>query len=295
MKIRNLLLLELVFIFSAFGMEAQSLDFPMENAAWSYHCSDYPIGDNSSFSKQELVGDSLHNGIAYQNITSSGVWLTGDDSGLIRTENKKVFFIPKDSLNELLLYDFGLELGDTFYIADYHQIYGSSQMVLTQIDSILTDDGIYRKQFYFSNGGTTWIEGIGATYGSTTYPWYFFSLSGNCWMFCFLQNSTSVYRGTLPMFNQSEYDCNGLIMTLEEIEVDNLLTVFPNPFDKQISVNSSSSEPIAKLTLFDTSLRVIGSSQNSEMLMLDSKISSGIYILQINIGDFRYFKKVVRK
>jgi hypothetical protein len=63
----------------------------------------------SSTETQTLIGDSLYNNLTYAKLSGSSS-LTGEDSGLLRVENEKVFFIPKDSIEEILLYDFSLEV-----------------------------------------------------------------------------------------------------------------------------------------------------------------------------------------
>lgn len=297
-KIRYYLLLVLVGLFSNHLIKAQSLEFPTENAVWNFSCSAYPIDPNFGFGRQSLNGDSIYNGTNYQKIDNSGTWLIGDDSGLIRSEDNKVFFIPTDSLEEFLLYDFNLELGDTFYVNAYHKHFQDEFIILNQMDSIMTADGLYRKRFYM--GECIWIEGVGSITGSLTQPWYFGSVSGDCGLLCFSKDSNYIIESTFTRYDgyeSFEYDCNGsLLVSLDEVEVESKLKIFPNPFFEELFVETEGNQTISSLLLFDTSFRIITSSQNSNRIDLKSKkISAGLYILQVTIGDSKFFKKVLKK
>ena len=89
--------------------------------------------------------------------------------GIITIEDKKVYYTGKadDILkgNNLLLYDFGLKVGDTFYVGDEKDNKYNRPFILISIDSVLIDNE-YRKKYNFYNSKYSefsFIETIGCT------------------------------------------------------------------------------------------------------------------------------------
>jgi len=294
MKTKLQLLITFLMVFKIDVLFCQSTSFPEENAIWSKYCEFEGFIDSDTF--QQLEGDSIYNGIEYQKISFSNDFFSSDNSGLTRVDNEAVYFIPKDSLNEVLLYDFNLQVGDTFHIDPYFQITNINFVTVIEIDSIMTNDGINRKVFHFSEG-TNWIEGIGALYGSTTFPWYFLSLSGDCHLYCYSENSMDVYEKQYYEFIDYDvfvYGCSGLVSSNSNVENKLKLSVYPNPFDDEIVIKSNLNE-IELLRLYDSKFSIVAQNKNMKRLKLNSSITSGFYILEIIINGEKYYKKVIRK
>ena len=93
--------------------------------------------------------------------------------GAYRSENRKVYFVPKDSTNQFLLYDFSVEVGDTIPQVYFEYFYGDGMF--------LTDYVIYHIDTIFVNGNPhkrindNWVEGIGNLQGFLLEP--FFNIS----------------------------------------------------------------------------------------------------------------------
>jgi Secretion system C-terminal sorting domain len=108
--------------------------------------------------------DTTINANTYTKLDTCG----GGYKGALRNENGKVFYVPKDSIIEFLVYDFTVSVGDTIDSV-YFEVYGApqgylEQTIITSIDSILIF-GEYRKRMHDSFGAVQWIEGIGNTLG----------------------------------------------------------------------------------------------------------------------------------
>jgi len=277
---------------------SQTTTFPSELATWKYFCIDESENNSIYFNTQNLVGDSIYNGTQYQKIEAQQLSTFGESNGLIRVDQEQVYFIPKDSLSELLLYDFSLEQGDTFSIASYHQRFGQyEKIVVMSIDSIQTSDDVQRKLFHFSDGNY-WLEGIGALRGTVTYPWYFESLSGECNLSCYAYDSEDLYRDTFIVsggFEDFLYSCEGLITSLEEVTNSFEMEVFPNPFDTEINVTINTNEPIAALALYDVNAKLIKAKNNTNQIQLDKTLTSGVYFLSVTIGDYVFFEKLIKQ
>ncbi len=263
----------------------QSTAFPNETGEWTFLC--YEWDDILNYDSYELSGDSLYNGLQYQIINSEG---------LIRTDSDEVFFIPSGSLNELLLYDFGLVVGDTFFIDEYHQN-DYDYIIVEQIDSITTFDGVLRKVFHFSDGNS-WIEGIGTSKGSVTFPWYFVSLSGECNLLCFSTGEEYILRDTISFetdyYETIYYSCNGLITNTKEIFDESPIEVFPNPFSTELRVQTNSNEEISRLMLYDIHARLVGSVKQDEQLRIEKDLAPGIYILEIRTDSQTFIKRLIK-
>ena len=236
-------------------------------------------------------------GKVYHQVTSSAN-PEGQDAGMFREEDRKVYFIPKDSISELLLYDFNLELGDTFHLDPYlilapEIVYN----VALGIDSIVTGDDIIRKRICFEQGGC-WIEGVGPTYGSFTLPWHFISLSGDYYLYCFTNDSIDIFEKQFSIqvgdYEYEQVGCNGIISSDRDIYFNNNITVLPNPFTERIDVIAPENKSADKLKLYSLNSKIVASSIKSNTLILDEQIKPGLYILHIEIEGEVYYRKMLR-
>jgi hypothetical protein len=210
------------------------LPIPESNSKWINTYSElvpdpYPHFEISNIVSYCTSGlDTIINGLSYFIIDTcdSGY------KGALRNENGKVWFLPKNSQTEFLLYDFTAQPGDTI-LNVYIETFGSSYELYDlyvgpdAIDSILID-GNYRRRISFEAG--YWIEGIGNTQGLFIEPWpnisdYMVNL------FCMSTNDTILF----PEFSVGE--CESPV-GMKELENNNLLlNIYPNPFNTEILVS----------------------------------------------------------
>lgn len=167
-----------LLVFFPFILGAQSNSFPDSNVVFV----------NSFY--QELPFGQI--GWPYQLMEVSNFCVDGSDTlignnsykkvircpeqvyhGAYRSENRKVYFVPKDSTNQYLLYDFSVEVGDTIPQVYFEHFYGGGML--------LTDYHIYYVDTIFVNGNPhkrineNWVEGIGNLQGFLLEP--FFNIS----------------------------------------------------------------------------------------------------------------------
>jgi hypothetical protein len=165
------------------------------------------------------------------------IWLLG----AIRedTAARKVFF--HNFSNEILLYDFKLEPGDTifyttnlFYAVDYYKI----------VDSVNTVNvnGQIRKRWYLTNSWLDmkdiWIEGIGSVhrYGLLYPNDPDIVMDASVPNFGCFKHDTIVYidgstcLGTCP--------CTEWLVSVDENEIqENEVAIYPNPVSKALQIN----------------------------------------------------------
>ncbi len=186
----------LLFFFSAYS---QSLVIPQK--IWVFQLSgDYPNPEIYTDLRYKIGNDILIEGIIYKNLLSS----QGNDNyaglrGFIREEeNGKVYF-RNNSINsdeEYLLYDFGMEPGDTAHLGLSNSYY--------KLDSVSTnEDG--RKVYYLTEsqfGNDLWIDGVGSTMGLLKEQ-----ITGGSMMFsCCLLGDEQLYHN--PNFESCYFDGN---------------------------------------------------------------------------------------
>jgi hypothetical protein len=196
---------------------------------------------------------------------------------------KKVYFLHIDSINETLIYDFSLNIGDTVksYVTNF-----CAPVIVTQIDSIFIDSD-YRKRWIVNGGGCLWngeiIEGIGSNM-ELLEQMVNFEWGGN--LGCYSVNSVT-------MFSQSP-DCPVLITNIDkQIKVDNV-TVSPNPAKNSITI--SQTEPkFNKYEIYSLNGKLVTESKINNILQkVDlTGYAEGMYIVKLVGNQKVEFKKIV--
>lgn len=195
MKVQTFLVL---LVFGLSKCPAQQNDsyipFVEEGKVWSMLYSNPKVSDiYPDYEFQYLIkGDTMISGLNckkfyVRNGNNNG--LTEYKMALCET-NKKVLFFPKGSSDSYVLYDFGIPVGSTSYIADpIHPAEGKIKILNNENRQISSDD-IDRPCFFINrisdseNGqghsfpSGWWIEGIGSELGPVN-TWSFEAV-GNC-------------------------------------------------------------------------------------------------------------------
>jgi hypothetical protein len=192
--------------------------------------------------------------------------------GAFRNSNGKVFFVPKDSLNEYLLFDFTVEVGDTVPEL-YCKMAGGmdvvfNDFVVNEVDSVLIA-GTYRKRI-----NQMWIEGIGNKQGFLWEPWINVSQYAVDQM-CVSITSQQVY----PVDGPAPCD---LTASMENWHLPDL-EVYPNPSQGKFVIRTDFSP--SSLDLFDLTGRsyTVNYTENTGEIVLDlSNFMAGSYLLRIH-------------
>ena len=98
--------------------------------------------------------------------TENGVTV---ELGYFREDGEKYYFTPTGSEEEFMLYDFGLQKGETVKIYDefyWRQKKDNEEYIhnVTDVETITDSKGIQRKKITLDNN-EVWIEGIGSMFG----------------------------------------------------------------------------------------------------------------------------------
>ncbi|MFT4762329.1 MAG: hypothetical protein ACI9XO_004980 [Paraglaciecola sp.] len=255
------------FANSAFGQET---DFPNEFAVWRY---DYNEEGGQPFYSiyYYMEGDSTYMNTSYKKIFGEG---------LIRSEDKRVYFIPQNDTIEYLIYDFNLEVGDKFFPPQYAISSGIDTLIVTQINSTSLYGGV-RKVWHF-DAATTWIEGIGTESGFFSNPFYIGSPNGSSSLQCFVKDSIIIDSQCQPNDSSDE--------TIEQIHA----SVFPNPFYDEITIKTELSKFIDLIQVFDVNGRLINSIEGISTIQMNSELSNGLYFLRVVIGEQEFYRRVIK-
>jgi hypothetical protein len=299
--------------------------FPTANASWNTIRSGnlYTVCERYTTT---IVGDSLINGLVYHKLSDMvvtatpdlgcdpgvpGFPLTGCDHcsghgagigpifqryrGAIREDltQRIVYFVEPDSLNETVLYDFSLQVGDTVmgYLTNIYP-------VVAVIQSITTIDigGNERKVFEYiwDSHSNYYIEGIGLTIGLLENHGHFEQGSE---LICFSENNESIY----PVYNAVQA-CADIYKA--EISTDVILetsiVLFPNPTDKIISIQLQDNVFVEQVAIVN-SLGELVKTVNPNMILdntLEVDITSlteGMYLIRFEHESGVVYKSFVKK
>jgi hypothetical protein len=175
------------FIVTFFSSEMKGqgnyIPFPTDSSQWSVrHTVNNPFSQNSM--QYKLKGDTILNGRTFHKMYISPDLYYGSTNQtldcFIREDLSKKVFVkypagPNIDTSEYLLYDFGLQVGDTVSIKLRHYITDSVyQFTVTSKDSVDLGDG-YRAHWFLQLAGSSfwycgafgmeWYEGIGTFWG----------------------------------------------------------------------------------------------------------------------------------
>ena len=171
-----------------------------ENRAWNTRISSpvMPYYHTERTRITFLQGDTLINETGYIKAYRS---FYEDKSqagyaGCLRQDGDKVYIIGKDKTAEILLYDFGLEAGDSF---TFDSSFEDGGFIITETVSAtdsITIGGIKHKRVLFSQGEHgAWIEGIGSTDDIMThYTWNIAGGPGYHLLCCFGKQGEKMYQ-----------------------------------------------------------------------------------------------------
>jgi hypothetical protein len=188
--------LALIFIFSLSLIHAQTyVPISFDNSYWNEIKEYQGICDPPDFCRYTYFfqGDTVIDAESYHKLYSNDS-LSVSYVGGMREIDQKVYFYYKECSNPVLLYDFGLNAGDTIPLAcELCYFDGPLSMMVTSVDSVFIEGTGYRKRINFDYS-QSWIEGIGSTAG-LLYPYYScFTCTCFLELVCFEQDGLTLYR-----------------------------------------------------------------------------------------------------
>ena len=305
---KKLTLFLLVFI-SIISCGQSYFPFPESNAIWKNVEIPYPPGPFTWYSSHHeylIDGDSMINNISYSkvfiieyDVECSQIYSGPNYYGSLRNDSifKKVYFIPYNYDNEVLLYDFSLEIGDT--VPEIIDNYNYPDMYVLDIDSMYIYD-TYRTCFYYYVLG--WpipiriIEGIGAETGLFEPITNFEQIH---YLRCFHQSDTLYYINPDDTSCVLETDTCIFVHIKEECKkLQKSIHIFPNPCSQNINISNYDilQNAYIDVVIMDLQNRIIYKERsyddytNIEL----SNILPGYYIITVSNEDDKFSQKILK-
>lgn len=283
----------LIFLFVwAVSLKAQTNvyhPFPDSNAVWgvSEVWGDQTCQISDDYDLYISSDDTIIGVFNYSKLKKSGFYSVscdpnssyGYNSGVIGyirqdTTQKKIYFLSLTE--EILLYDFNLNIGDT--LTFLHQL--GEVIIVTQIDSILIENN-FRKKFilngmidpYCPFSPNFLIEGIGSSTGLLNNITCFFE--GGTMLNCFGQNNQTLY----PLSSE----CGAYVLSNYEKEEKPILKIFPSPASSQITVEQSAvGSRQLTVEVYDALGRLVALSEvEGQQTTIPLNLSKGVYLLRV--------------
>jgi len=239
---------------------------------------------NSKVYKKTLAYNKRYNS-HYPNIG----WTYYYDYIFLREDSTKKVFALYPNESEKLLYNFNLNVNDTFYAYPYSAD-SNCYYIVHQIDSVIIGSD-YRKRitFYFQNFPyftDTWIEGIGTITYELLCPCCYGCMTGSTSKFvCYYENNVLLYNNLNPPYN------NCLITAINSLKDDLFYVSFNNNVLNIVTQNH-----LYKLNIYNILINKLSEYEFYGSLELDlKKFTKGIYIYSIEdeYGNKLYVNKVL--
>lgn len=289
---KKVVLLIIMFIQIHLAYSQTYYPLPDSNVIWKMNwgssgCIWSNLFDNYQY---QISGDTLINTLTYHKVDRSGdfdchaapLYPEIGYMGAFRNdiENKLVYFVARDSLNEMLLYDFNLEVGDTIkgYLVESSPWGEANISIIYNIDSILVGND-YRKRWHYAPNEIDpfmdgyIIEGIGSENDLLGGLQAIHDMNG-------LLNCFSVDNQTLYP-NNSAGPCD-LVTSDNTIDYKKKVVIYcsPNPASNSIQFITDEEVGIYSYKIYDGLGREVRNSVFIPNQTIDiSNIKSGIYFV----------------
>lgn len=293
MKKLSFLLIGIFLSFLTFSQDY--FPFPDSNAIWN---SKYGGFYGSPKERFGLTGDTIFNNLDYKK-----VYRIVDDSTLnfenmtyfaaIReNDTKQVFVKLTDFDDEILIYDFSLEVGDTMFSNSPSGYLNYDNCIITGIDTIEIENNQLRRRFKINYTKDFWVEGIGSL-GGLFNPIMDYIIGSHCELTCLKHNETAIY------VNNPECEkcfCT-LLTSVEKLEKGkDFISIYPNPTTNDLTIDIKNEKGIASIKLFNSYGKQL---ENRELNSFPAKLNidylpKGVYIVQVNIDNNSYKRKIIK-
>jgi hypothetical protein len=261
-----------------------------ENNQWNvmYVIEGGPYTDSTFWTNTyKFEGDTIINNLTYKKVyvSEEDIPVNWTYEGCIREDENQQVFLWKYG-NELLRYDFDVEVGDTI------EIYPSNNPIQVRVESIdfLNYSGTMRKTIlldymeYYYPIYEIWIEGIGSNRGileSGTANY----IGGWRWLLCFYQNEELVYMN--PNYNSCF-----LFTEIEEVNKSGV-EIYPNPADNRITIKNPANAQIESFSIIDLTGNKIKEFNGDNSVLDLSGISNGTYLLIVTLESGQKVEKLI--
>lgn len=288
-------LLAILSLITTVNLFSQQTHFPDSNAVWSVWDYKFIIDGDSTvngntYNKYYMIDDTVLTSTSQKQL-----------AGLVRedTNTQKVWGIHPDSTQEVLLYDFSLEKGDSVTVSQitpFSPINDNGVITNTvKIDSVdtITINGVSHKRLFIENGPANfgfldefWVEGIGSNAGPLSPGiFYIVTLDGPRMprLICFERNGTVLIDQKDEIFSEPLNNCYYVLSVSPEPFRNLNITLFPNPTSNQLRLQTDLNLSSYKIRSITGQTVKAGMLSNKTISV--SSLNTGVYFLEITTKE----------
>lgn len=238
-------------------------------------------------------------GKVYKNIRQRDNEIETNYMGSIRSDFKKIYanvVIGTDTLQDILLYDFGAEIGDTVFSLPLtstmnHYSNLSENKIVKNTDSVELINGEKRKRIYLDNGDV-WIEGIGSVNGLFSLAYPIPTSSTHSFLSCFKHNNIELYQNNELCH---ENCCELLSGVSVPNEVEKFSILFPAATDNYTYIKTNNLVNLIEIRdVYGRCLKTIVTQRVSKYTLDFTNYSSGIYFVLVYSENRYEAHKLIR-
>lgn len=280
-------------IISAFYKPAISqayIPIPLDSTIWKVKCwagLPWPYGWDCNI-YEHTAGDTLINGKHYTLIKTlfDSFCATHVDPKIrfaaIRQDSieRKVYIIRlPDSLTERILYDFTQSTGDTCNSILTKTPSGCEPIIIQSVDSINLNSRFHKRiNLYGGCCMASLIEGIGSTYGLVD-PLFVFESGSD------LECVRDYKNGIISIISNFSGSCDTAnIGVAENKSINEIFTIFPNPFFTNTTIQTSFLMKHAELTVYNSfgqAVKQVNNISGQSVILSRDNLSVGIYFVRL--------------
>lgn len=296
----------MVLLSFALNSTAQlGVHFADSNAVWKINyrwLPPSPYGYNG-YAENYISGDTTINDILYKKIGQTGYDVFCTDiitsgpyyMGALREDTalNKVFFIPEGYQNDMLLYDYNLQVGDTLP-QGYNVNFLADELFVNSIDTFETN-GVLRQRWNleaeYMGPFASIIEGIGSTTGLLEEIYMF---EADAFLRCYFQNDIAYYTNSLPASECVMPTDSCFYLGVNEQESVDILC-YPNPAKDVVNIAGLDRLKISEVRIYDQMGRQVFMNKLETNGIDISGLNPGMYFLHIKTEEGIASKKLIVK
>ena len=295
MKIPALFIIVLILLFVCNLSNSQYLPMLEEDHTWSVDLNGSNFGEDPWIRTDDISvsGSTVINGKTYKTVTNDHI---PEIDCLVREENGIVYRYNESINDEMVMYDFTLEVGDsfTFFQHDiYCSIYGpvpstpiSAQVISTDIQFIAGENRKVIEFEYFFEDEEIWIEGIGSIRGFD-YVGVVYDIIDFTELVCFTNNVDTYF------FNGAT-SCDNTTLGFDDLNVDSF-NIYPSPVQDLVRIENTSNTEITSIKLYDVLGRLV-MTEKGDINQIDlSHLNSGLLFVEIETDKGVVTKKIIKE
>lgn len=285
-------LLSFILLISLSSLKSQVPYTPFNFEASSWSEFSYSGWFVNTYSDVTVSGDTVINNVGYYKLHREGMYYVYETPNIIEdstavdeyvgaireNDQKQILFIDPESQEEIILFDYNLNLGDTVNLASSGFL--EEPGVVNQIDTIEvcgTERNRYKIRFVESEMETYLIEGIGSSAGII--PEYEIFESGS----------------KLLCYSTDGCECGILVSIEETFKALANVNIYPNPVSDQINIEFTDEVKDIEITILNT----LGQTILTRNLSGDTNIScshwdKGVYFVRLKSDRMKGTLKILK-